>query len=165
MYAAHIMSAAPPTTGLLHDLDVAITAFRRFWTHPSVKEHFLSELGVPITPTRYLVVRVVAEAGNHHPSVGDVAAELNVDASTASRFVAEAVSAGYVERTTCTEDRRRSRLRVTPAGRELLDRGAQVRLRLLSELTADWDESEVVTLATLLGRLGEGARDMPGGAG
>jgi DNA-binding MarR family transcriptional regulator len=154
------LSRAAPSVTPLQDLDVAITAFRRFWNRPAIKERFLAELGQTVTPSLYTVLRAVASAEADEPCVGDVAADLNVDASTASRFVAEAVTAGLVSRATSKADRRRSVLRVTPQGRHLLRRGAEVRMSLLAEITSEWAEDDVETLAVLLARLAHGAGDL-----
>lgn len=149
---------APPDQ--LHDLDLALTRLRRFWHRPQLKARVLAELGPAVSPTRYNVVRAVAGAERDHACVGDVASALDVDASTASRFVADAVDAGYLERSTSDEDRRRSRLDVTARGRALLDHGAAIRRALLAEMTADWEPSDVTTLTALLSRLGDAARDL-----
>jgi DNA-binding MarR family transcriptional regulator len=153
------MALTAPTRTALEDLDVALVRLRRFWQRPQLKARVLTELGGGVTPSRYNVVRAVAMAEAPEPCVGDVAAALDVDASTASRFVADAVDAGLLARSTSERDRRRSRLEVTAAGRALLDRGADVRRALLGEMTAGWDEEDVARLAHLLGRLGDAARD------
>lgn len=144
----------------LQELDLALTRLRRFWHRPQLKARVLAELGPAVSPTRYNVVRAVAGVEGEHACVGDVASALDVDASTASRFVADAVEAGYLERSTSDEDRRRSRLEVTAQGRALLDHGAAIRRGLLAEMTAGWDPADVATLTALLERLGDAARDL-----
>lgn len=144
----------------LHDLDLALTRLRRFWHRPQLKARVFAELGPAVTPTRYTVVRAVATAETDHACVGDVAAALDVDASTASRFVADAVAVGYLDRSVCEDDRRRSRLCVTPEGEALLDRGAQIRLGLLAEVTADWSAEDITTLTGLLARLGDATQEL-----
>lgn len=144
----------------LQDLDLALSRLRRFWQRPQLKARAFAELGPSVTPSGYSVVRAVAAAEGDSACVGDVATALDVDASTASRFVTDAVEAGYVDRSVCADDRRRSDLRVTPAGQALLDRGAAIRLGLLAEMTEDWDEDDVAALAELLERLASAARDL-----
>jgi DNA-binding MarR family transcriptional regulator len=144
----------------LHDLDLALSRLRRFWHRPQLKARVFAELGPTVTPTLYTVLRAVATAESEDPCVGDVATALDIDASTASRFVADAVAVGHLERSVCEDDRRRSRLGVTPEGQALLDRGAAIRFGLLSEMTAGWPDEDVAALAGLLERLGDAARDL-----
>ncbi|WP_374675894.1 MarR family winged helix-turn-helix transcriptional regulator [Ideonella sp.] len=78
-----------------------------------------------------------------HPgsSVGAVARFLGVSLPTASAMVDRLVKAGAVAPGTATDDRRRSALELTPAGRDQLDtirRGAHAELALwLSPRSAD----------------------------
>lgn len=83
-----------------------------------------------------------------------------VQPPTMTRIVDALVAKGLVERSVCADDRRVSRLRATPAGRELVD---GVRRRrdayLASRLAALTDEERAVLAraADLLDRLGEGS--------
>lgn len=83
-----------------------------------------------------------------------------VQPPTMTRIVDALVAKGLVERSVCPDDRRVSRLRATPAGRELVD---GVRRRrdayLASRLAALTDEERAVLAraADLLDRLGEGS--------
>jgi DNA-binding MarR family transcriptional regulator len=147
------------TTPALEALDLALVRLRRFWQRPQWRARVLAELGGDVTASRYNVLRAVAGVEHGEPCVGDVAAALDVDASTASRLVADAVAAGLIGRSTSEHDRRRSRLAVTQTGEDLLARGTSVRRNLLAEMTADWDREDVATLATLLTRLGDAAQE------
>ena len=86
-------------------------------------------------------------------TVGDVARRLGLDQSGASRMVAAAAAAGYVERSRATADGRRSVLRLTPAGRALIDSSHRWQRDTFAELTTTWDEKDRAQFAGYLQRL------------
>jgi DNA-binding MarR family transcriptional regulator len=86
-------------------------------------------------------------------TVGDVARRLGLDQSGASRMVAAAAAAGYVERSRATADGRRSVLRLTPAGRALIDSSRRWQRDTFAELTATWEEKDRAQFAGYLQRL------------
>jgi DNA-binding MarR family transcriptional regulator len=136
----------------LDDLDRCIVDVRRFWHHSLVQRRFKTELGVPGDMSLLRTMRAINEATGE-VCVGDVASGLLIDASTASRMVDQAVNEGYVVRTTSREDRRRSTLRLSATGVDLLSRAYRVRRTVLGELTAGWSQADITTLASLLSRL------------
>ena len=144
------MSSLPPT---LQELDDALLRLRRLWLHPARRRRFLAELGEPVELATLRTLRAIDLAGGEEPSVGDVAAALVIDASTASRLVDQAVSGGYATRRPSQTDGRRSVLELTTAGADLLERSTKVRERLLAEVTTDWSTEDVATLTGLLERL------------
>jgi DNA-binding MarR family transcriptional regulator len=156
---------APPTPArpratdgppLLDALDEALLEIRRLVRRPGYRARFLGSLHAPIDVGTVRVLRAIERTGGKAPSIGDLAERLDVDPSTASRLVDQQVTAGYLERSRCTDDRRRWTLRLTDRGRALLDEVTAVRRGLLAEVTAAWDDAEVATLAALLERLREG---------
>lgn len=140
----------------LDRLDEALMRSRRLLLRPGYRRRHRSALPTPVGLTTLRVLRVVERADAEPPSVGDVADALAVDPSSASRFVEQAVGDGYLERSTCERDRRRSRLRLTVAGRQLLDAAADVRRELLAEVTDGWSHDDVTALTDLLDRLASG---------
>lgn len=90
----------------------------------------------------------------------DAAAWLCVDASTASRMVDAAVTAGYLERRRSERDRRRSVVTLTKSGNQMLDRVLATRQELLAELTNDWSDGDVELFTELMERLAERVSDM-----
>ena len=140
------------TTSRLATLDAAFVRVRRLWESPALRRRFTAALGVSVDPGVLRTLRAVANLETC--GVREVAEELDVEASTASRLVDAAVSAGYLDRATSPEDRRRSVLSVTASGARLLRRALDVREHLLSELTDGWSDEDIETLATLLARLG-----------
>ena len=86
-------------------------------------------------------------------SVRDVAEFMAVEHSTASRFVAAVVAAGLLAKSSAHDDQRRCALMLTDVGRKELAAVTERRRDLVAESVADWPESDVDTLVTLLDRL------------
>ena len=142
----------PSTSTRLERLDVAFGRLRRLWESPALKRRFMARMGASVEPGVVRTLRAVGECGADG-GVGDVAATLAVEASTASRLVDQAVAMGFLERATSPRDRRRTVLSLTSEGAEILGRATSVREELLSELTEDWSDRDVEALADLLERL------------
>jgi DNA-binding MarR family transcriptional regulator len=106
------------------------------------------------------VLEAVDAAPGAEVSVADVAHQLGIDRSGASRFVADAVEHGYLRRAAAAGDARRAVLTVTPAGRELLDGARAWQERVFAELTAHWPAADAAAFARHLRRL---AAELPTG--
>jgi len=142
----------------LGQLDAALVKLRRFWSRPEVRRYFARRLDGSIDADDYRSLRVVGRMPSP-PSVGQVAAELRVDASTASRIMDRLVNVGLVRRTAAVEDRRRVTLELTDEGRDTLTQLNDIRIGFLRELTAEWLVEDIATLARLLERLDEACTD------
>ena len=90
-------------------------------------------------------------------TVGDVARQLGVDRSGASRMVAAATDQGYLEQHRSRSDARRSCLALTGAGRALLEESHRWQRAKFLELTTSWSAADRARFASYLGRL---ARDV-----
>ena len=134
-------------------VDLALIRMRRLMESSTVRRKFYARLGAPVDHSTIVVLRaILAESADEPASVGDVAHRLMVDASTASRLVDQVVKAGYVERSNCDTDRRRTRLEVTADGDALLNNAAAIRTEMISEWVADWPGDDLHQLADLLER-------------
>lgn len=88
-----------------------------------------------ITPAQHqLLLAVRGHPGPNGPSISDVAEYLVLGHQATVGLVNRSVKAGLVERCQAPEDRRVSRLRLTPAGRRLLARLSQAHLEELARL-------------------------------
>jgi DNA-binding MarR family transcriptional regulator len=85
--------------------------------------------------------------------VSELADCMGLDASTASRHVRHLEDGGYLARTNDPEDRRASRVRLTPKGRGALTRAMRARAAVVDRAIADWPDDDRATLATLMTRL------------
>ena len=86
-------------------------------------------------------------------AVADVAHQLGIDRSGASRFVAAAADHGYLERRPSRTDARRAVLTLTPAGRELLAGSHAWQEQVYAELTSGWEPEDAARFAGYLQRL------------
>lgn len=87
--------------------------------------------------------------------VSDVAAELQVDLSVASRQIATLVEAGLVERRPDPADGRASVLQATNDGGDALSRAFKGMTATLDDALADWAPDEIRALASGIERLTE----------
>ena len=87
--------------------------------------------------------------------VSQVADELRVDLSVASRQVATLQRAGYVKRIPDPRDGRSQNLKLTAAGKRALHRAQQRGIEVLDRATGHWTDAEVETLVAGLRRLRE----------
>jgi DNA-binding MarR family transcriptional regulator len=140
----------------LDALDEALLEIRRLVRRPGYRARLLGSLAAPVDVGTVRVLRAVERSADASPCIGDIAARLDVDHSTASRLIDQQVTSGYLERGRDPQDRRRSTLALTNEGRHLLAEVTAVRRDLLAEVTADWTDDEVAELAALLERLRAG---------
>jgi DNA-binding MarR family transcriptional regulator len=85
--------------------------------------------------------------------VSDVAHQLGVDLSVASRQVAALINAGYVEREADSTDRRASVVSLTDAGRQVLKESHRRMVHAFSNALEGWSEGDIERLSGGLARL------------
>ncbi|GAA0506207.1 MarR family transcriptional regulator [Paractinoplanes deccanensis] len=86
-------------------------------------------------------------------TVNDVAAELGIDQSGASRMIAHATAEGYLTAAPSLQDARRRTISVTPAGAELLEAAHAWQEAVFADLTATWTGTERADFHRALRRL------------
>lgn len=100
--------------------------------------------------------RVMAVLGRYPAlSAGEVAQRTAMDKVAVSRAVAALIAAGHLERETHEDDRRRSVLRLSGAGRRIYVEIAPLALAFQQRLLAGMDSDERALLFRLLDRLDE----------
>ena len=129
--------------------DLVIALYRLGLVQRSIARNALAELG----SQGFTALAVVQREG--HVRVSEVAEQLSVDLSVASRQVAALVLAGYVERERDPDDRRATRLRPTELGTQVLRDSHRRMVDTASCALGDWSEEEVAALAKQLERLRE----------
>lgn len=85
--------------------------------------------------------------------VGEIAQELHVDLSVASRQIAALVDAGHVQRRTDPDDRRAQLISLTDAGFAVLLGAHERMVDELQHAVADWTDDELLSLASGIERL------------
>ncbi|WP_166805607.1 MarR family winged helix-turn-helix transcriptional regulator [Cryobacterium ruanii] len=89
-------------------------------------------------------------ADGEQTRISDIAGNLSVKPSTASRLVASAEGAGYIQRSPGRADPRSVNLNLTQTGEELNAAAKQFRIGFLRHAAARWDEETVAVFADLL---------------
>ena len=75
--------------------------------------------------------------------------------SNASRLVDKLESKGWVERATCGEDRRQVRVRLTPEGKDQLEKASAAMSKLTSQIGSKLTDQQLQLLSELLDTLRE----------
>ncbi|MGL5825502.1 MAG: MarR family winged helix-turn-helix transcriptional regulator [Phycicoccus sp.] len=88
-------------------------------------------------------------------TVTEVAHQLGIDRSGASRFIAAAVAHGHLQRRTSHTDARRALLVITPAGAALLRDSHAFQERVFAELTSTWSPTDARRFGGYLRRLAD----------
>lgn len=127
-----------------------------------VRKVLAGSTGRSVELSRILAVQAV-EAGLEEPggevTVGAVAERLEIDQSTASRLVAEAIRDGYLSRAASEADGRRIRLELTEAGRKLAEDARRYQRSVFEDLTRDWSERDREEFARLLVKFADSAAE------
>ena len=137
------------------DLDELLTRIHIARQRPVWRRRLLDDVSPAMTVSTLRVLRAVEQSQlkGAGASIGDVADYLAVEHSTASRTVAAVVAAGLLTKTFAPDDQRRSVLVLSDAGRRTLETVTGRRRELVAETIADWSDTDVDTLVSLLGRL------------
>jgi DNA-binding MarR family transcriptional regulator len=129
--------------------DLVIALYRLGLVQRSIARHALAELG----SQGFTALAVIHRCGPVR--VSEVAEQLSVDLSVASRQVGALVLAGYVEREPDPDDRRATRLRTTAAGARVLSESHRRMVATATDALDGWSQDEVAELAKRLERLRE----------
>jgi DNA-binding MarR family transcriptional regulator len=122
----------------------------------AIADRYARRFGIGVTEWR-----VVAVLGRYPDlSAGEVAARTAMDKVAVSRAVARLLERGFVERDTHGDDRRRSVLALSRAGRRIYDQIAPLALELERRLLSRLDEGERDALDALLDKLAGGVEHL-----
>jgi DNA-binding MarR family transcriptional regulator len=143
-------------------IDVALFRLRRIWSRP-LRARKAADPQRPVQMSNVMVVHAVHKLSLDvaEVTVGAVAEQLDVDPSTASRLVNDAIGAGLVTREESEVDARRARLVLSAPGRRVLEAVVRYRRAHLDGLMADWDRADREAFARLLTRFAEAAVTRP----
>lgn len=153
MYYIYVVSHHPS----LGALDDALVRIRVATQRLAYRQQLHQGLDQPGTLAELRLLRAVQRRTTQEtrPTIRDVAAELGIEHSTASRAVARAEANGYLSKGASTEDQRQCLLMLTDAGCSYLTELTARRRALLAESVADWPADELSQIATLLNRLAD----------
>ncbi len=127
---------------------------RRVVLRPPTSSVPMPALGRPVDLSKVLACEALRElerAGQ--VTITELATALHLERSTVSRLMNEAEEEGLIERGSDPEDGRRVTVNLTPLGAQVVDFVQGLRIGYLSHATEVFDEDELATLASLMGRL------------
>jgi DNA-binding MarR family transcriptional regulator len=126
----------------------------RFWSRRWAADAARAGAGAPDHVGHVLVLEAIdAALAAGSGAIGEVARQLGLDRSNASRMLAEAVAGGLVTKTASPHDARRTELGITAAGRELLAAARAWQDAAFARLVASWPPADARRLAGYLQRL------------
>ena len=140
--------------------DEALQTVARSITQVRVHERLLRLAGVRLDRAGATLLFKLSARGESL-RVTDLAETLGVDTPTVTRKVQQLERDGMVVRQSDPDDRRASRIGLTPAGRRTIERVRRARRAWLERLLEGWDDDDLSDLADLLSRFAENLdRDM-----
>ena len=131
-----------PVEGVLH-------AFTRIGRRLKAKQP-----GDTIDHSAHLVLFVLRCNGALRLS--DLAARMEIDASTASRHVRSLEQAGLIQRSADPDDGRAFRVELTERGTEEWETAAKRRMEVLTQAMEGWTDSDIETFERLMTRFADG---------
>lgn len=117
----------------------------------------LKRMGTGLELSDIDAIGVIKRIGSQEEAtVGAIAEQMRIDPSRGSRIVADLVRQGLLERAASQQDGRRSLVRITDAGRGVLDQIEAIKREMILEATAGWTADEIDSFARLYLRFTEG---------
>ncbi|MEV6872149.1 MarR family winged helix-turn-helix transcriptional regulator [Amycolatopsis sp. NPDC051128] len=141
-------------------LDGGPALFRlvRHWARqwaPDVVERFAADAPKAWTVPNLFVIQAIDGAAGDEVTVADVAHQLGIDRSVASRMVGEATRDGFVARSTSARDARRAVLTLTDAAKEFLAASKAHQRQAFDRLVGHWPKEDRERFAGYLSRLAD----------
>ena len=118
-----------------------------------VRQHdrLMAMAGVSMERAAVALLRQLADS--EALRLGELAARLGVEASHVTRQVQQLEKAGYLTRVPDPVDRRAQRIRITPAGQNVVLRIREMSCRGMQMAMADWSAQDLHQLANLFRRM------------
>ena len=140
-----------PADRSIDQIEAALQVVARSMTQARLHERFLQTAGVRLDRAGAALLYKLYITGDSL-RVTTLADLLGVDAPTVTRKVQQLEHEGYVARRPDPDDRRATRIALSPAGRRTLERVLDARRTWIASLFEDWDRTELMAFASALGR-------------
>jgi DNA-binding MarR family transcriptional regulator len=148
---ATTLHAAPLTDGSVDQIQAALQIVAGSITQVRVHERLLQAAGVRLDRAGSALLYKLHVHGDSL-RVTDLADLLGVDAPTVTRKIQQLERQRLVSRHPDPDDRRATRIKLTRDGRRILERVIKARREWFDRLVEDWDDGDLATFASLLGR-------------
>ena len=144
-------AVAGPADRSIDQIEVALQVVARSMTQARLHERLLQTAGVRLdrAGSALLYKLYVNRDSLRVTTLADL---LGVDAPTVTRKVQQLEQEGYVTRHPDPDDRRATRIELSPAGRRTLQRVLDARRAWIASLFEGWDRAELGAFASALGR-------------
>lgn len=144
------------TAEALIGIDASAFALRRRIYKGEFSRRILGALDIGIEQTEFEALTAFSRlaygiGGNikRDITIGDIAEELSIDPSRASRIVAALVKKGFARRAAAQDDGRKSVLVLTEASHMLFKAFRELKWRVAIEAFSEWDHADIVAFETL----------------
>jgi DNA-binding MarR family transcriptional regulator len=146
---------------LVDNLDRTLRRLRRAMMKPPATTVPVPAIGKTLDMAKIFACDAVHDLAARKDSVTvkDVAAELELEHSTASRLLGDVESEGLLTRGTDPDDRRRTTLQLTDLGESVVDDATSITRFFTRLLLSEWPRQDVEDLTRLLGRLADTVHD------
>lgn len=141
----------------LAELERALACVLQRLSHRATMEEIARRAGHDLPPTSWALLEHLDSRGTLR--VSDIAACHGVDVSSVTPRLKALESEGLVVRETLPTDARVSLIRITPHGKQALDRVHAARRKLLARALADVASSRLATAARILDRIADALAD------
>ena len=142
---------AGPADRSIDQIEAALQVVSRSMTQARLHERLLQTAGVRLDRAGgALLYKLYVNRDSLR--VTTLADLLGVDAPTVTRKVQQLEQEGYVTRHPDPDDRRATRIELSPAGRRTLQRVLDARRSWIASLFEGWDRAQLVAFASALGR-------------
>ncbi|MBO0856251.1 MAG: MarR family transcriptional regulator [Nocardia sp.] len=152
MQSSESAAEPPEDADYLAELEHALTRIAHLLTRARRHGRTVAAAGVEVDRANVPLLQILAEAPGPM-RMGELAADLDVEAPHVTRQVQRLERSGYLARITDPDDRRAQRVRITDAGRDTVDAIREVSRRHIRESLAGWTVEDLRRLAALNHRM------------
>jgi DNA-binding MarR family transcriptional regulator len=153
---AEAMGMTDTTAEALIGIDASLFAWRRRMIKGELVHNILDTLALGIEKAEFEALTAlsrlnwgVSGTARSDVTIGDIAEELTIDPSRASRLVSALVNKGYIRRAVAQDDARKTVLQLTEASRALFDAFMALKWRLVFAAFKAWSERDIVDFERL----------------
>jgi DNA-binding MarR family transcriptional regulator len=151
MPQATISSKPVPAADVVEQIQAALQVVAGSITRTRVHERILRSAGVRLDRAGSSLLYKLHASGDSL-RVTNLAELLGVDTPTVTRKIQQLEREGLVNRHADPDDRRATRIKLTPAGIKTLESVLKARREWLTRLVDDWSTEDLTTFASMLGR-------------